>query len=249
MMVRPALVPRRASLRSAIAASSAGRPPAYAWNWADGLRLYKGPLGAGRWMPATLRFTGVLLALPDATHRIFASHEGAGLYGWRGATGGVTGGLSFFPGGIGGYVETSRYVFSADDVGRLFATYLTVEQGVGARLYMGAAEVGTRTAPVTVTDPGGSGRLVFGGYIGGGFINPYIGVHSLSLSPVVMTPAEIAADAAQVMGRRRGIVLPLLPGEDQRHVADDVETTSDWHDRIGSLTLTEFGDVSVSRMS
>jgi hypothetical protein len=148
-------------------------------------------------------------------------------------------------GGSGGYVETASHVFGVGDVGRLFVAHCTVT--TGARLFMSGAEVGSMTAPVTITDPGPGARLVLGHYATGGYVCPHIGIHALSLSPTAMTPAEIAADAAQIMGRRRGIVLPMLPGEDQRHVADDVETVSAWADRIGSLTLTETGDVSVSR--
>lgn len=222
--------------------------PRYAWDFADGLRNYKGPLNTGRWNAATIRLVGYLISLPDATHKIWACHEGAALYGWRGATGGVSGGLSMWFGGSGGYVETARHVFVAGDVGKMFVMHATCQNGVGARLFVAGAEVGTITGAVTMSDPGGAGRLVIGQYIGGGFVNPHVGIIALSLSGTVMTPTEIATDAARIMARTRGIALPLIPGEDQRHVAIDVESTSDWHDRIGSLTLTETGDVAVSRV-
>lgn len=224
------------------------RAPLYAWDFADGLRLYQGATGSGRWNLGTLRLTGTLLGLPDAVQKIICCHEAPGLlYGFRICTGNVAGAISAYVGGSGGYVETARYTFVAGDVGKSFVLHLTVD--TVARLFIGGAEVGTGTAAVTITTPGPTGRLTIGQYVGGGFVNPFIGVRCLSISPTTLTPAEVAADAMAHMSRSRGGTYPLLPGEDQRHLAEDIADASTWRDHLGSYHLTETGDVKVTRVS
>lgn len=219
----------------------------YAYGWADSLRYYQSAAGAGRWSVGTVRLVGMLLGVPDGTQRIIACNEGSSLYGWRIVTGLASGAISVLVGGSGGYVETARYTFAAGDVGKLFVIHLTVD--TVARLYMGGAEVGAASSAVTITDPGVNGRLTLGQYRTGGFANGYIGIVCLSVASDALSASEVATDAESIMSRTVGLVYPELPGEDQRHVAADIATASAWADRLGSLTLTETGDVYVQRIT
>ena len=223
-------------------------PPAEAYGWADSLKYYQGAFGAGRSVHGTVRLVGRLRSAIDATHRIIACHERTGgvLYGYRLVSGNAANSISAYSGGAGGYVETPRYTFSGGDIGKIFVLHLVTD--TVARLYIGGAEVGSGTAPVTVTDAGITGRLTLGMYIDGGFSSSPIGILNISVSPTALTAAQVVVDATTIMSRPRGLILPLMPGEDQRHVADDVLQVSSWVDRLGSVTLTETGDVSVSRV-
>lgn len=226
------------------------RRPWYAWDFADGLRNYKGATGSGRWNLGTARVLLYVRSVPPASLTIPLAHEGidGSGKGFRLMAGQAAGSLSWLVGGSGGYVETSRYTIVAGDVGKLLLAHVTVEAGVQARFFVAGAEVGSPTAAVTITDPGVNGRLVIGQHPLG-FVDNTLSVCALSLSPTVMTPTEIADDAAVVMSRRVGLLLPLLPGEDQRHVADDIAGGSLWRDRLGTYDLTETGDVKVAQVT
>lgn len=234
--------------RLLLASTASPRAPMYAWDWAD-TRYYQGPANAGTPVIGTARVVVYVAAVPDAVGRELVCHASSGNYGWRVFTGYPgAGSLGALAGGSGGSVLSPTYTIAAGDVGRLMVVHVVVD--TVCRLYVGGAEVGTGSAAVTITDPGADARLTLGRYQhAGGYGGCPLGVVELRVSPTAMSAAAVAADAAAVMARTRGLRLPPLPGETTRHLASDVATASDWHDRIGdNLTLTQSGAVQVSEV-
>lgn len=229
-------------------ASSPGRPPAprYAWDWAD-TRYYQGPAGVGCPLIGTVRLGLYVQSVPDTAQRLVSGHISNAQHGWRLQTG-ISGAGDLFglAGGSGGYVLSPVYTVTAGDVGKLLLVHMVKDTVL--RLAVGGAEIGTGSAAVTITDPGVNGALCVGRYQHiGGFSGSPLGVVHMSISPTAMTMSEIADDAAVIMSRTRGIVWPTLPGEQYRYDAADIETSSDWHDRVSDgCTLAETGAVQVS---
>lgn len=224
-------------------------PPAlyYAHGWTDS-DYYQNAAGEGRGILGTVRLVGYLASLPAAVQKVLAGRTDASNNGWRLQTGISVEGISLIAGGSGtGWAESPRYTFAAGDVGRLFVLHGWVDAG-GVHLAIGGAEVGAGSGSlITTTDPGGAAYLTLGRWQhAGGFSNPHVGIASLCASPTVMTPAEIAADAAAIMLSGTRLLLPTMPGEDLRLVAADA-LAGPWVDRDGNdCTLAESGAVSVS---
>lgn len=238
----------RRGLRSRRPVSSARASDYYAADWSDSA-YYQGPLGTGP-TPNCIRLVGFCRAVPSTSTRILVSFENASVHGARLYTG--HGGLPAIRaifGGSGGYQTTSGYQFSSPNVGRLFVVHAWCD--TVAHLAFAGAEIGSGTSAVTVTAPGGTARVTLGRYqhSTGYGADPDIGILAVSMSATPMTPSEVAADAAEIMSRSRGIALPPIPGEAVRWVARDIATGGNWRDRVGDdCTLTVTGSPTVTRV-
>lgn len=209
----------------------------------------QGSLGVGG-TPQTIRLVLYISALPGTPQRVLYMHENASVHGARIYTGNGAVELRALFGGSGGLQITPGYAFVAGDVGKLMVVHAWVD--TVAHLAVGGAEVGSGSSAVTVTAPGGTARVTVGrsqhnlGYAA----DPGVKILSICQSGTAITPAQVAADAAAIMSRARGLVYPALPGETLRYVANDLVTSTDWHDRTGDdCTLTRTGTLTVARMT
>ena len=209
----------------------------------------QGPAGVGG-TPITIRAVLYIAAIPSTAQRILFMLENASVHGARLFTGhGGLAAIQALYGGSGGFQITPQYTIGAGDVGKLMVVHTTVD--TVARLAVGGAEVGSGSSAVTVTAPGASARVTVGRsqHNLGFAADPNIGIVSLCVSATAMTMPQIAADAAAIMGRSRGLVFPELPGETMRYVAADIAGGGDWHDRVGDdCTLTRVGSPTVTRV-
>lgn len=206
-----------------------------------------GPTG-GTITPLLLRAVLYISAVPSTAQRIITMYESAAVHGVRMFTGGT--GLSSIQalwGGSGGYQITPQYTITSSDVGRLMVVHSWAD--TAGHIAIGGAEVGSGSAAVTVTQPASTTRFTVGRsqHNSGYACDPGISVVALTLGSVAMTPSEVAADAAAIMSHTRGIVIPSFSGELYRYFAEDVVTSTDWHDRIGDdCTLVRTGSPAVS---
>lgn len=224
------------------------RPSEYYLSGTTDSDYYQGSAGVGG-IPRAMRLVGYVTSLPSTSQRVIYMQENASAHGARLFTGylGVASIHALF-GGSGGVQVTSGFTFSASDVGKIFVAHAW-EDGTG-HLAIGGAEVGTATAAVTVTDPGGTARVTLGrSQHSGGYAGSTIGIVSLCVSSAPMTLSQVAADAAEIMDRTRGMALPAMPSEMLRYVARDIATGGSWRDRTGDdCTLTRTGSPSVTRI-
>lgn len=230
-----------------LAGSSCRVPSYYAAGWSDA-NYYQGGAGIGP-TPRTVRIVGFLRAVPSSSTRILWSYENGSVHGARIYTG--HGGLPSIRaifGGSGGYQITPGYQFSAPNVGKLFVIHAWAD--TVAHLAMAGSEIGTGSAPVTVTSPGAGARITLGRYqhSTGYGADPDVGVVCVSMSGTAITLAQVAADAATIMGSQ-ATNIPLLPGEAVRHVAfDGYRDGTPWPDRLGLCPMTRTGAPTFTRV-
>lgn len=214
---------------------------------------FQGPSGSGRGVLGTIRIVGRLLSVPAGSQRIVIGRaEPSGILGgWYLPTGLSAGGINLVHRITGATKISPTYTFVGGDVGSVFVLHGTADSSY-LRLYMGGAEVGSGTAmgaapaAALVTDALTIGRFQHVP----GLSNPHVGLIDVAISPTVMTAAEIAADAAKIMGRSHHLSLPSIPGEDQRFTARDLVTVADWHDRDGDdCTLTRTGSPTLAELT
>lgn len=207
---------------------------------------WQGPTG-GTITPRMLRAVLYVSAVPSTAQRVIAGYESSAVHGVRLYTGTVGASIQALWGGSGGLAVTPSYTITAGDVGKLMVVH-SWDDTVG-HLAIAGAEIGSGSSAVTVTQPASTARFTIGRFQhnSGYACDPGISVVAVTLGSVAMTLSEVAADAAAIMSRRRGIVIPAFTGELYRYVANDVQTPGDWHDRIGDdCTLTMTGSPSVS---
>lgn len=242
---------RRMSDRRA-ASSIDGREPLYYVHGFTDSDYYSSSAGDGTGTIGTVRAVLRVLSVPTAgVQKIIACQISSGQVGWRlqWGLGGLSSISAVMGGAVTGWAISPLHTVTAGDVGDLLAVHAHAGAG-GVHLYIGGAEVGTGSGgTITPTNPG-SESVVIGRYPHAGGLSEggHCGVVSLCTSPTVMTPSEIAADAAAIMSSGSRLVLPTMPGEDVRFVAYDIRTdSSSWHDRDGdNATLTLTGSVSVT---
>lgn len=225
-----------------------GEPLWYAHGFSD-TDYYSSAAGAGTTTIGTVRAELYIRSIPTAgVQKIIACKISSGQVGWRlqWGLGGISSLSAVFGGAVTGWAISPLYTVVAGDVSKRLLVYAHAGVG-GVHIYVAGSEVGSGSGgTITPTDPGAE-SIVIGRYPHAGGLSEggHCGVVSLCTSPIVMTPAEIAADAAIIMASSR-LVLPTMPGEDTRFVAFDAKPSGGpWVDRDGNnATLTETGSVS-----
>ncbi len=230
-------------------AIDSGEPLWYAHGFTDA-DYYSSAAGAGTGTIGTVRAVLYMLSVPTAgVQRIIACKITSGQVGWRlqWGLGGVSSISAVMGGPVTSWAISPLYTITAGDVGELLVVHAHAGAG-GVHLYVAGAEVGAGSGGTITPTATGAESIVIGRYPHAGGLSEggHAGVVSLCTSPTVMTPSEIAADAAAIMSSGSRLVLPTMPGEDVRYVAFDAKPSGgNWPDRDGNnATLTENGSVS-----
>lgn len=149
----------------------------------------------------------------------------------------------------GGAKLAPTFALSSADDGTTILVHWTYD-GTTLRQYVNGAEVGTGTSAAGLFVPDSNSPLCVGRYPWStGLSGRGEAIASIRGTSTVMTPLQIADDAASIMARTSGLVFPTLPGETIRYVGARLVGTSDWHDSDGdNLTLTLNGTVTVAAL-
>ena len=223
-------------------------PSDYAVHALGDSAYYQGPTGLIT-TPRTVRLVLYITAIPSTSLRVIYMHESAAVHGVRVFTGNGGTTISALFGGSGGYAISPAYTITSGDLGKLMVVHAWCD--TVAHLAIGGAEVGSGSSAVTVTTPASTARPTVGRFQhGAGYgADPGVRVLCVCQGDTAMTLPQVAADAAAIMSRSRGLVYPSLPGEVLRYVASDLVTSTDWHDRDGDdHTLVRTGTPTVARV-
>ena len=204
---------------------------------------FLGNVNEGTGALGTIRFTMRVIAVPDGTFRVIAANFGGG--GWYLSSANPTAGAIFLTCYLaGGTSKVSAGIqIVAADVGKTIVVHATADSSF-LRVFLNGCEQGTGVSTGLAPAAPAAGDALYIGKYSGGSPSGDFALMDLSYSPTVLTPAQIDADAASIMGRRAKLAFPTMPGTTKQWNAIEYSGGANWAPRVGTGTLAKNGTIA-----